>query len=119
MLNIQAATNTIAQLTPTRRVVALDELQWAVQDLIGERWRNIAYCRWRNTILERFVPSDANLQAVESLRRLPAMCGGSLDIDRPPSHARSYFPGGTTLRASEEHTPSGRTVRHCKATTTR
>ena len=37
-----ATTDTIAKLTSTRRVVALDELQWAVQDLIGGRWRNVA-----------------------------------------------------------------------------
>jgi hypothetical protein len=32
----------IAQLTPYRRVLAGDDLQWIVQDLIGDRWRNVA-----------------------------------------------------------------------------
>jgi len=47
----------IAQLSPTRRVMA-DELQWIVQELSGDQWKNIGYCRCRDTILERFVTAE-------------------------------------------------------------
>ena len=43
--------------SPTRRVMA-DELQWIVQDLSGDQWKNIGYCRCRDTILERLVTAE-------------------------------------------------------------
>jgi hypothetical protein len=75
----------IAQLTPYRRVLAGDDLQWIVQDLTGGRWRNIAYCRWRDTILERFIPVDADLHVVGSLKALPVLKGGNLQVDARPA----------------------------------
>ena len=62
----------VAQLTPTRRVMA-DDLQWIVQDLYGDKWRPVAYCRYRDTILERFLPRETHFSVVEALKALPAI----------------------------------------------
>jgi hypothetical protein len=61
----------VAQLTPTRRVVE-DGLQWIVRDHFGGKWRNIAYCRQRDTILDRFMPQGTPQSMAKAIEGLPA-----------------------------------------------
>ena len=67
-------TDLVAQLTPTRRIVA-DDLQWMVQERSGGQWKYIAFCRNRDVMLERFVPCETPLEVIERLKALPAIHG--------------------------------------------
>jgi len=92
----------VARLGTTYRVIACrDDLQWIVQERMGNRWRSLHYCTSREGVLRRV----KGLPGWESLSTLPDRFrsgkSGALTV------ARARSPNRPVSDAGELETVSG------------